>query len=479
MALNLDPGQTTLKPPRYTPTGYIAPPEDDIYAGRTEDPVYDWTTDPNADPFAYGTPSTAYTVFDTDAGRWSVNNELTTSGGTETTVAPPPDDPGSALGANYSGTWDAERGMYVYRPNIAMGEDIAMGADGQTYVKLTDSDGVTVDYELYENPNDKQGLDTTANMINLDDPNSVWSGVENTVNEFSVLISEALAGLDMDYSSEQNIMDILKTKILNQETPLIDYGSIDDVLADIAEGPDEAEAFDFVAKAFGFDSSTEYFQYLAETRGMSRSDMEGLTAEEKSEYQRMARMDVADQERRSLAQMEAVFANTGSSIQYMAAADEANQRLVNIQAKYNMEILNQDIALQGENLDRELLKASEMVQQGAISAMQYMEMREQGYMNLLNGYLGKGNLQLAESANDRAIMESQINAVYNSMMIQTGINEGILNTVNSAFETSMAPLMSSLNTLLAKENLDAQDAATAMGWVGTLLEGVGSFFEIG
>jgi hypothetical protein len=194
----------------------------------------------------------------------------------------------------------------------------------------------------------------------------------------------------------------------------------------------------------------------------------------------MMRMDMADQERRAQAQMEAVFADTGSAIQYMAAADEANQQLMNVQTRYRTEQMNQNLELQSQALENKMKQYSDMVQQGTMSAIQYMDMRQRGYESLLTGYLNQAQLELQsltgalageqglaglkmeESAQDLAALNSQFESVYNSMMAQTGINSSILQTLNQAYETTMAPMMDALNTLLAKENLSAQDAAYAL-----------------
>jgi len=291
--------------------------------------------------------------------------------------------------------------------------------------------------------------------------------------------------------------------------------------------------------------------------------------------------------------MEAVFADTGSSIQYMAAADEANQRITNTQMQYQFEVLNQDVALKAQSLEQKMQQYMSMVQQGQMSAIQYMDMRQRGYEGLLNGYLSKAQtqmqefgigqqadisaltgamgaeearlgfeereqlanlenqraslqaalqgaeasaqmdlqaqlanidnqirsltgalggaqatagmdlqaqiasgqmnldslvaslsgiqgmseLQLQASAQDMEALNMQLGQVYNSIMIQTGINTSIMEGLSTAYDTTMKPLLDALNVLLAKENLSAQDMAYALELQAIALQESAQEFE--
>jgi hypothetical protein len=301
--------------------------------------------------------------------------------------------------------------------------------------------------------------------------------MEETINQGGRYISDALAGLDMDYTQQQSVLDTLSNRILDFQSPDLTgiESSIGDVLLQMEQGPDVDEAFGVVARSMGFNTADEYFAWLGEQRGLTRADMQGLTPEERTEYERLARVSMAQQERAAQNQLEAVFANTGSAIQYMAAADEANAQLVNTRNQYAFQQMNQDIALKSQELDRAMNQYNQAVETGAMTALEYMQIRETGYYNLLDGYFGNANLLMQEAEMDLAALNSQFTAVYNSMMIQTGINQGILDTVNTAYETSMAPMMDSLNAMLVKENLGAQDVETVFGFLGLIIDAIGLF----
>ena len=397
---------------------------------------------------------------------------------------------------------------YTTPPDDGVIDDGGVTYDPWTDANLQDTTLLGQNRDGYEwtfNP-DLGRWNEELTPIDTSVPSTVWDAMDANINAWRDTFSGLLSQLDLDFSDQQTILDTLTSRILDYESPdltamygdmdslisqiegLGDNPDIDRVLGLLEAGPDQNEAFDFVAKSFGFSSSTEYFDWLAEQRGLTRADMEGLTDDEKAEYDKIMRMDMADAERRSQAQMEAVFANTGSAIQYMSAADEANSQMVNMQMQYRTEQMNQDIMLQSQALDQQMQQYMGMVQQGQMSALQYMDMQQSGFESLLNGYLGQASMEmqslmgalegqqglaglmLTESAQDLEAMNSQFESVYNSMMTQTGINTSVLETLNLAYDTSMKPLLDSINTLLAQENLSAQDAALALEKQALLLE---------
>jgi len=341
---------------------------------------------------------------------------------------------------------------------------------------------------------------------------SVWEGMDFQINQWKKIFADALSKLDIDFGDQQTILDALTNQILNYEQPDLSkaYADMDRLIQAIEDagtnpniqgimdkiaGGFEDEAWDFVARGFGFGTAQEYFDWQAEMRGLTRADMQGLTDQEKAEYDKIMRMDMADQERRSQAQMEAIFADTGSAIRYMAAADEANQQMVNMQSKYRADQLNQNVMLQSQELDRQMQQYLTMVQQGSMSASQYMDTRQRGYETILNGYLsematevasltaalegvqGYVGIQQSEAQQDLEALDIQIKQVYNSMMAQSGINASILDALNQAYDTSMKPMMDAINSLLAQENLSAQDEQLAFQYQALAIEEMNSYLQ--
>ena len=350
--------------------------------------------------------------------------------------------------------------------------------------------------------------------IDTSQPQSVWDGYDAQLSQWQTIFAEALSTMDLDFGDQQTILDALTDRILNYENPDLSqaYTDMDRLIAEIEaaganpdiariqgliEGGFEDEAWDFVAHGYGFETAQEYFDWQAEMRGLTRADMQGLTDEEIAEYDKIMRMDMADAERRSQTQMEAVMADTGSYIQYMAAADEANATMVNMQSQYRADQLNQNVELQTQELDRKMAQYESMVSSGQMSATQYMDTRQRGYETILNGYLtemqvevsaltaalegvqGVAELKEQESINDLAALNTQMESVYTSMMIQSGINEAILTTLNNAYDTMLKPQLDAVNVLLARENLSAQDRAMALEERALLLEEETAMWEIG
>jgi len=350
--------------------------------------------------------------------------------------------------------------------------------------------------------------------IDTSQPQSVWDGYDAQLSQWQTIFAEALSTMDLDFGDQQTILDALTDRILNYENPDLSqaYTDMDRLIAEIEaaganpdiariqgliEGGFEDEAWDFVAHGYGFETAQEYFDWQAEMRGLTRADMQGLTDEEIAEYDKIMRMDMADAERRSQTQMEAVMADTGSYIQYMAAADEANATMVNMQSQYRADQLNQNVELQTQELDRKMAQYESMVSSGQMSATQYMDTRQRGYETILNGYLtemqvevsaltaalegvrGVAELKEQESINDLAALNTQMEQVYQSITIQAGVNTNIMTALNTAYDTTMKPWMDAINSLLAQENLTAQDEALALEYQALAIAETTAWLEFG
>ena len=120
--------------------------------------------------------------------------------------------------------------------------------------------------------------------------------------------------------------------------------------------PSITQADQETAISLGFETPEKLRAELERLRGALTDengvDVTGLTAEERDVYERQRSQAVRQAERRANDQMEAVLGNTGSMTQYLAAADEANNRIIDINLKYEMAEMNQDMALQTETLGR-------------------------------------------------------------------------------------------------------------------------------
>jgi phage gp29-like protein len=171
--------------------------------------------------------------------------------------------------------------------------------------------------------------------------------------------------------------------------------------------------------------------------------------------------------------------------------------MVDIRAQYQAAQTEQNAMLQMQELDQKMQQYGTMVQQGQMSAAQYMDTRQRGYETILNGYLqemqiqvasltaalegvqGYATLQLTEAENDLAALNTQIDQVYRSIMVQSGINQSILDAVDQAYATSMKPMMDAITSLLAQENLSAQDEQLAFQYEALAIEEMNNYLQFG
>lgn len=235
-----------------------------------------------------------------------------------------------------------------------------------------------------------------------------------------------------------------------------------------------ADGRDVAAQSLGYKNWDEMSKDLTAKRTATRADMQGLTDEESAEYDRMIRMEQANMERRAMTQLEAIQANTGSSIQYMAAADEINQSISDQTTRMQFEKMNQDMAMQLEELRRNDEQYFKMVEQGRLGVSEYMNMRTNAALNAMNGYVQQATLGMQYSNMEINKIVSMTDAVYKATMLEIGVEQGIMDLVQQNWETQALPIITALETHLAGMNIEAMDEQTqAMIWAAGI-EAAGS-----
>ena len=242
------------------------------------------------------------------------------------------------------------------------------------------------------------------------------------------------------------------------------------------------------AKTMGYDSWDAFLTAQKGLEGQTRTDMEGLTEEETASYDKLIRDNMADMERRATVQLEAMMANTGSSIRYMAQADELNQSMGSERSRMEFEKMNTNMQMQMDELRRSDEKYFKLMERGDLGVAQYMAAKTNGVMSAIDGWWKSASLQAESSRQEleKWGMESEFaltqygqeiqaigamaDVVYQGAMMELGIDQGILDLTNQWWDTQMAPMLDVLNAQISQMQLSAMDAATKAevdsAWVG-------------
>ena len=312
-----------------------------------------------------------------------------------------------------------------------------------------------------------------------------FTGLTNRINELEAPTIAQAPGL---YDPTQDI-DVVQTMAKSLETG--GGGHFDESGNWVADEQDWREAGqDDFAKSAGYDNWDAFLDDQAERQGKTRADMEGLTDEESATYDRLIRNNMADMERRATVQLEAMMANTGSSIRYMAEADELNQAMGSERSRMEFEKMNQNMQLQLDALSRNDEKYFKLMEQGSLSVSQYMTAKTDGVMLAIDGWwksaslaadasrqeLEKWGLEsefaITQYGQEIQAINSMADVVYKGAMMELGIDQGVLDLTNQWWDTQMAPMLDVLNAQISQMQLSAMDEATTAeidaAWVGVL-----------
>jgi len=260
-------------------------------------------------------------------------------------------------------------------------------------------------------------------------------------------------------------------------------GGMQDLIDQLAN-PDTEEGFSHSARMLGFASDEEAQEALTAFRVAMEGGSEGqagMSPEDMALRQRMNQTNMRDMEARSKRLVQNSFANSGSTVQMLAAADEASRGL-------SLTQLQQDEALAREQFERQTTQWNEqasmysrMVETRQMSYSQFMATKTASISAAIEGYSSKINAMqteysqhLQQHQGDMAILEANANRLFAMSNLQLGMTEATFNMTQSLYDAKVKTFTDRINLLLAAEGIeDDPDAfATLMQLltvVGTLV----------
>jgi hypothetical protein len=274
-----------------------------------------------------------------------------------------------------------------------------------------------------------------------------------------------------------------------------DYQSAEDQYAEYlrtARTPDTDAATEAAAKQLGFPSVEDYNSWLDAQRNLKRTDFEGYTDEEVEDLRRLSRSDEAAMRQQATSAVETMYANQGSFMRAMEVADEAALQISNFRLKSEIDIMNQDIALQMKELETQreaylpTLQAAQAfsadyltgqraayadtLRSGTQAVNDFISAQNEQMSQMVSIYMQQANILSQEYENEVHHVQFQAENIMNAARAALGVESEALNMYTQTYQSLMGPLMDGWNMELA---FDARDQAEVQSQNDTIMDIIG------
>jgi hypothetical protein len=177
---------------------------------------------------------------------------------------------------------------------------------------------------------------------------------------------------------------------------------------------------------------------LANMRNATTEDMPGLSDEERTRMQQSAEYAKQGMEEQAQRQLETIMGSRGG-MGALAAADEYRRQIADVNLQNALAIDQADYARKVMEIERNDNKYAMMIQSGQASARDYLQMRQQGVMGALQGYMQEASLKMQEYGGQLQAVTTHADLIYKAAMLEIGADESIMNQLSEYWEQMIAP----------------------------------------
>lgn len=229
-----------------------------------------------------------------------------------------------------------------------------------------------------------------------------------------------------------------------------------------------ADAYAHAARLMGYTGDTAADDFAADIAGMRERQMgenaidnyAGLSEEDRALRERLNQSNMREMEARAQRLVQNQFADTGSTARMLAAADEANSQMANVQLQQDMQLASEDLQIKMTNMAQESQMLAQMVQTNQIGYSDFMQMKEaslnaamQGYSQQINAMLSQNAQYLQEHQQDMDLITAQVTQMQNMAATQLGIDQAILDAADQIYSARVQPIVDSLQTMLTEQQI--------------------------
>lgn len=243
---------------------------------------------------------------------------------------------------------------------------------------------------------------------------------------------------------------------------------LDQFMSPAQRNQDISQARNYAAENLGYENWNQYHQDIGNMRGQLNQGInaqEGLSDLERQRYQEFQERQALDMRDNLNRQVEAVMASTGSTMNFLMAADEARKQISNERLRGELSIMQEDFqrkTMQYESLKDQLWN---QVQAGTISQEQFLQGIRQDRMSALQGYamgmdqvMQKYHMELMAYTTDLDALRSEAGAIMDLISAQLGVDQAAISTFETLMAAEINPLIAQFDSLAGILSLQMQDA---------------------
>jgi len=210
------------------------------------------------------------------------------------------------------------------------------------------------------------------------------------------------------------------------------------------------------AQQLGFadwDAMNTAMKTMAESLMGGVSGQEGMSTKEMALYEDANRRNIRAMENDINRQLDAINAN-GSTMTYLAAADEARSQMSDARVAGEVSILQENFERQQVNYEYKQQMYGYMVETGNATQAQYLQALQADRVNSFMAYAqGMQTLQ-AQRQIDLQTQQAHADAIYNQINASLGISESAITQANELYVQGVQPYIDSMEAALVEADLD-------------------------
>ncbi|HET6455432.1 MAG TPA: hypothetical protein VFI02_13595, partial [Armatimonadota bacterium] len=249
-----------------------------------------------------------------------------------------------------------------------------------------------------------------------------------------------------------------------------EYENIGRLLGTLEQGPDQwmSEADEYAARMAGFDNVEDYRAYMQSKMPGSAEDYraQAYTDEERAALAKQGRMATSAMRDEQMKQFEAMTGATGSWVRGMTEYDEYNQQIADTRLQRDLAIMGEEFARAMQMQESDAQQYNAMVSAGQMSVGDYLNRRQAGITQALDGFYQQAELKLQEYGTQIEGVLRQAEMIQKTALLEMGIDSHIIDYMSEQFELAMAPFYAELEALGIQLAEDSQNADNIMGGLG-------------